>query len=52
LHAREAGSAKVLFKACQPATMLLAGSRGHGGSAELLLGWVSAKIAEHASCPC
>ena len=48
---REGGPAKVLLDACQGATMLVVGSRGHGGFAGLLLGSVSANVAEHAPCP-
>lgn len=48
---REGGAAKVLLDASQGAVMLVVGSRGHGGFAGLLLGSVSANVAEHASCP-
>jgi nucleotide-binding universal stress UspA family protein len=47
----EGGAAKVLLDASQGAVMLVVGSRGHGGFAGLLLGSVSANVAEHASCP-
>jgi nucleotide-binding universal stress UspA family protein len=50
-HIREGGAAKVLLEECQGATMLVVGSRGHGGFAGLLLGSVSANVAEHAQCP-
>ena|SRR6266851_293004 len=48
---REGGAAKVLLDAGEGAIMLVVGSRGHGGFAGLLLGSVSANVAEHASCP-
>jgi nucleotide-binding universal stress UspA family protein len=51
LEVREGGAAKVLLDACTGAVMLVVGSRGHGGFAGLLLGSVSAIVAEHASCP-
>jgi nucleotide-binding universal stress UspA family protein len=47
----EGGAAKVLLDSCEGAVMLVVGSRGHGGFAGLLLGSVSASVAEHASCP-
>jgi len=51
LRVREGGAAKVLLDACKGAVMLVVGSRGHGGFAGLLLGSVSANVAEHAPCP-
>jgi nucleotide-binding universal stress UspA family protein len=51
LRVHEGGAAKVLLDASEEATMLVVGSRGHGGFAGLLLGSVSANVAEHASCP-
>jgi nucleotide-binding universal stress UspA family protein len=51
LLVREGGPAKVLLQESQGASMLVVGSRGHGGFVGLLLGSVSANVAEHASCP-
>jgi nucleotide-binding universal stress UspA family protein len=51
LIVREGLPAKVLLDASRGATLLVLGSRGHGGFAGLLLGSVSANCAEHAGCP-
>lgn len=47
----EGGPAATLLEVSKHATMLVVGSRGHGGFAGLLLGSVSSACAEHAECP-
>jgi nucleotide-binding universal stress UspA family protein len=44
-------AASVLLEAAKGADLLVVGSRGLGGFAGLLLGSVSTKMANHASCP-
>jgi Universal stress protein family. len=41
----------VLIEESAHASMLILGSRGHGGFVGMLLGSVSAACAEHAHCP-
>lgn len=47
----EGRAASVLVEESRDATMLVVGSRGHGGFTDLLLGSVSHQCANHASCP-
>lgn len=47
----EGAAADVLIEQSEGAEMLVVGSRGHGGIAGVLLGSVSARCAEKASCP-
>lgn len=51
LRVFEGMPAKVLITAGEGALMIVVGSRGHGGFAGMLLGSVSGKVAEHATCP-
>lgn len=41
----------VMLDACDGATMVIVGSRGHGGFSGLLLGSVSTAVSQHAKCP-
>jgi nucleotide-binding universal stress UspA family protein len=47
----EGNADEILIEQSRGAEMLIVGSRGHGGIAGVLLGSVSAKVAEHAHCP-
>jgi nucleotide-binding universal stress UspA family protein len=51
LRVREGHPVPVLIQESDSALMLVVGSRGHGGFAGLLLGSVSARVAELARCP-
>jgi nucleotide-binding universal stress UspA family protein len=47
----EGAPGAVLVDESQDADLLVVGSRGHGGFAQLLLGSVSQQCAHHAACP-
>jgi nucleotide-binding universal stress UspA family protein len=47
----EGAAADVLVAESRDADLLVVGSRGHGGFAQLLLGSVSQQCAHHAECP-
>lgn len=51
LVVREGRAAKVLLDQSRGVSMLIVGSRGHGGFTGLMLGSVSLACAEHADCP-
>ena len=51
LLVKQGNPPKVLLDASADASLLIVGSRGHGGFVGLLLGSVSASCAEHATCP-
>jgi nucleotide-binding universal stress UspA family protein len=48
---RRGTAAQVLLNAAKGAVMVVVGSRGHGGFVGMMLGSVSAALAEHSSCP-
>jgi nucleotide-binding universal stress UspA family protein len=47
----EGTAGSVLVEQSREADLLVVGSRGHGGFAQLLLGSVSQQCAQHAACP-
>lgn len=51
LSVQEGSAAHILIEEAHGALMVVLGSRGHGGFTGLLLGSVSAAVAEHATCP-
>jgi nucleotide-binding universal stress UspA family protein len=51
MHVFEGDPARILLEVSKGALMAIVGSRGHGGFAGVLLGSVSMKLAELATCP-
>lgn len=51
LLVRQGSAAGTLLEESKSAVLLVVGSRGHGGFTGMLLGSVSANVAEHAACP-
>jgi len=47
----EGQAAQVLLEEARDASLIVVGSRGHGGFASLLLGSVSQQVVHHAPCP-
>jgi nucleotide-binding universal stress UspA family protein len=51
LLVRQGSAAGALLEESKGALLLVVGSRGHGGFAGMLMGSVSANVAEYADCP-
>jgi len=47
----EGNAGRVLLDASKDADLLVVGSRGHGGFADALIGSVSVRCLQHATCP-
>lgn len=47
----EGNAAQMLLDAAKGASLLVAGSRGHGGIAGTLLGSVGQTLSQHSPCP-